>query len=102
MPIFDFGDWLASKSWNMYRDGDRDAMRLAYAISLAFAEYDHGDFDEDGLGQQLSSLLNNIDHSISRPLAEAIQPRVAWQFSGSNVWVPPLEVPLLPVSHASV
>jgi hypothetical protein len=56
LPLFDFADWLDSKSWSMHRDSSPEAVKLVSLIERLFAEYDLG-MDEARLRQRILSLL---------------------------------------------
>jgi hypothetical protein len=78
LPLFDFADWLDSKSWNMHRDSSPEAVKLVSSIELLFAEYDHGDLDEAQLRRELLGLLGFVvlRLRVSLDLDEPLEPEV--------------------------
>jgi hypothetical protein len=46
-------DWLVERSWNMHRDSDEAAQKLAAAIELRLAEHSSGHLSDDGLRKEL-------------------------------------------------
>ena len=58
-------DWLVEQSWNMHRDSDESAQRLAGAIELRLAEHSSGHMDELSLQRELLSLINKTLSLIS-------------------------------------
>lgn len=57
LSVFDFGEWLDSASWNMHRHASRFVQDVVSSIDRLFAEYDHGDFDEVQLREEIVALL---------------------------------------------
>ncbi|HZR30631.1 MAG TPA: hypothetical protein VFA76_02095 [Terriglobales bacterium] len=59
LSLDDFEDWFAQRSWNMHKDSEIDAQRLAYAIELRLAEHDNGHLPEAELQRELRQLLES-------------------------------------------
>lgn len=57
MTLNEFEDWLVVQSWNMHRDSDAAARRLAGAIELRLAEYSDGHLTDEGLERELKGFL---------------------------------------------
>jgi hypothetical protein len=53
-----FEDWIAQSSWNMHKDSDELAQKLASAIELRLAEHSSGHLDECALRDELRQLVN--------------------------------------------
>lgn len=53
MSLDDFEDWFAQHSWNMHKDSNQNAQRLASAIELRLAEHSSGHLSEEQLREQL-------------------------------------------------
>lgn len=53
----EFEDWFVQRSWNIHRQADLAAQRLAYAIELRLAENSSGHLPEADLLKELSTLL---------------------------------------------
>lgn len=51
-----FEDWFVQRSWNMHKDSDLVAQRLAYAVELRLAEHDSGQLSESELRKELLQL----------------------------------------------
>ncbi len=51
-----FEDWFVQHSWNMHKDSDLLAQRLAYAIELLLAEHDNGQLSERDFRKELVHL----------------------------------------------
>lgn len=60
-----FEDWFVERSWNMHRDSDEAAQKLASEIELRLAEHSSGHLDEPSLRLELLSLINKVDSFIS-------------------------------------
>ena len=54
-----FEDWLVQRSWNMHRDSDEAAQKLAAAIDLRLAEHSSGHLDESALRDELRAFANS-------------------------------------------
>ena len=63
MSLESFEDWFVQRSWNMHKNSDNSAQRLASAIELRLAEYDNGDLPEDDLYRELGQLAHSTVHS---------------------------------------
>lgn len=55
-----FEDWLVQRSWNMHRDSDEGAQKLASAVELRLAEHSSGHLDEPALRNELLSLVTRF------------------------------------------
>lgn len=53
-----FEDWLVQRSWNMHKDSDESAQKLASAVELRLAEHSSGHLDDAALRDELRQLLN--------------------------------------------
>jgi hypothetical protein len=53
-----FEDWLVERSWNMHKDSDESAQKLASAVELRLAEHSSGHLDDAALRDELRQLLN--------------------------------------------
>ncbi len=49
----DFEDWLVQNTWNMHKDADEAAVKLAHAIELRLAEHSSGHLTDDELRREL-------------------------------------------------
>lgn len=58
-------DWLVERSWNMHRDSDEAAQKLAAAIELRLAEHSSGHLSESSLRSELLSLINKTASVVS-------------------------------------
>ena len=65
LPLDSFEDWFVQSSWNMHKDSDLHAQRLAYAVELRLAEYNNGHLPEADLQNELRQLVNSIPVSES-------------------------------------
>jgi hypothetical protein len=54
-----FEDWLVEKSWNMHKDSEASAQRLASQVELRLAEHSAGHLDEQELRRELIPLVIN-------------------------------------------
>jgi hypothetical protein len=59
-----FEDWLVQQSWNMHKDSNEAALRLASAIELRLAEYSSGHLSECGLRDELRPFVTNYSLSM--------------------------------------
>jgi hypothetical protein len=103
-----FEDWLVQGSWNMHKDSEEQAQKLASAIELRLAEHSSGHLNEKDLRAELQAFLNSPSASVSFGQAEmssdaqnnAPSPRVfVVQESESRIFqplsgIPPVEVSL--------
>jgi hypothetical protein len=103
-----FEDWLAQGSWNMHKDSEEQAQKLASAIELRLAEHSSGHLDEKELRAELQALVNSHIANVSFGQAEmssdaqnnAPSPRVfVVQEPESRIFqplsgIPPVEVSL--------
>jgi hypothetical protein len=64
-----FEDWISEQSWNMHKDSEEAAQKLASAIELRLGEHSSGHLDEICLREELRSLVSN--HSVSISFGEA-------------------------------
>jgi hypothetical protein len=60
-----FEDWLVERSWNMHKDSDESAQKLASAIELRLAEYSNGNLDEAELRDELRQFVNSYTLPLS-------------------------------------
>jgi glutamine synthetase adenylyltransferase len=59
MSLDQFEDWLVQHSWNMHRDSDESAQKLASAIELRLAEHSSGHLDDAALRDELRQFVNS-------------------------------------------
>ena len=60
VSLDNFEDWFVQRSWNMHKDSDLVAQRLAYAVELRLAEHDGGQLSESDLRKQLLQLSRAV------------------------------------------
>jgi len=65
LPLDGFEDWFVQRSWNMHKDSDLYAQRLAYAVELRLAEHNDGHLSETDLQSELRHLVNSVPVSES-------------------------------------
>jgi len=53
-----FEDWIAQASWNMHKDSDERAQKIASAVELRLAEHSSEHLDENSLREELRQLVN--------------------------------------------
>ncbi len=53
-----FEDWLVQRSWNMHKDSDEDAQRLASEVELRLAEHSSGHLTVAALRDELRDFAN--------------------------------------------
>ena len=58
ISVWDFADWMDSKSWGMHRDSSAGAIRFASSVDRVLAEYDYHR-NESALRCELLSLIGN-------------------------------------------
>jgi len=59
-----FEDWLVQQSWNMHKDSDEAAQKLASAIELRLAEHSSGHLDDAALRDELRPFATNYTVAI--------------------------------------
>ena len=59
----EFEDWFVQNSWNMHKDSDLAAQRLAYAVELRLAEHDAEHLPADDFRRELAELLRLPIHA---------------------------------------
>ncbi len=55
-----FEDWLVQRSWNMHKDSDEAAQKLASQIELRLAEHSSGHLDEAALREEFRSFVTKF------------------------------------------
>jgi hypothetical protein len=60
-----FEDWLVQRSWNMHRDSDEAAQKLASAIELRLAEHSSGHLDDEQLREELRPFVTTYTAVVS-------------------------------------
>jgi len=60
VSLDNFEDWFVQRSWNIHKDSDLRAQRLAYAIELRLAEHDNERLSEGELRKELLHLSRPI------------------------------------------
>jgi hypothetical protein len=58
LSLDDFEDWFVRASWNIHKNPDLLAQRLAYAIEVRLAERSNGNLPDEQLRQELLDLAN--------------------------------------------
>jgi hypothetical protein len=66
LPFDNFEDWFVQNSWNIHRNPDLVAQRLAYAVELRLAEYDSDHLLEPELRRELSELVSAYSIRLSQ------------------------------------
>lgn len=78
MSLDRFEDWLVQRSWNMHKDSEEAAQKLASAIELRLAEFSNGHLDECALRDELRALVNTgviqISFGAAVPMVEQEPP----------------------------
>ena len=100
IEIDSFEDWLVGSSWNMHRDSDETAQRIANAIELRLSEFSSGHLPEPRLRSELRELLpanSGIMVVSSGNILEA--PRVS---TGTSTWMESPLMPLRPLEHVGI
>ena len=59
-----FEDWFVQQSWDMHKDSNEAALRLASAIELRLAEHSGGHLSECGLRDELRPFVTNYTMSM--------------------------------------
>ncbi len=59
LSLDQFEEWLVERSWNMHRDSDEAAQKLASAVELRLAEYSSGHLDDAQLRDELRQFVTN-------------------------------------------
>jgi hypothetical protein len=59
-----FEDWLVQRSWNMHKDSNEAAQKLASAVELRLAEHSSGHLDEAALRDELRSFITRFTMQI--------------------------------------
>jgi hypothetical protein len=58
ISLDEFDEWIAQNTWNIQRNPDLSAQRLAYAIELRLGEFDSGHLLEEQLRKELSNIAS--------------------------------------------
>lgn len=58
ISLDEFDEWIAQNTWNIQRNPDLSAQRLAYAIELRLGEFDSGHLPEKQLLEEFSNLAS--------------------------------------------
>lgn len=61
----DFEDWLVQQSWDMHRDSDHAAQKLASKVELLLAEHSSAHINETSLKAELRPLVSKYNVSLS-------------------------------------
>jgi hypothetical protein len=59
MSLDQFEDWLVQRSWNMHKDSDEAAQKLASAIELRLAEHSSGHLSDCALRDELRPFVTS-------------------------------------------
>jgi hypothetical protein len=59
-----FEDWLVQRSWNMHKDSNEAAQKLASAVELRLAEHSSGHLDEAALRDELRPFVTRFTMEI--------------------------------------
>jgi hypothetical protein len=90
LSLPEFVDWIESKSWNMHRDSQADAIDLVSSIHLLLSEHDDQVLSDAALRVELLQVLNEVRESISVAESRAIPPQMETVFrSATAFWVTP-------------
>jgi hypothetical protein len=92
VPLFEFADWVESRSWNMHADSEADAIDLASSIHSLFSQYDDRLLSEELVREQLAQLFNSVHESISMRDHSVSPHRKPFVTSLFNQWAAPLAV----------
>jgi len=96
LSLDEFEDWFAQRSWNMHKDSEIDAQRLAYAVELRLAEHDSGHLPEAELQRELRQLLESpirlsiggpaplVDIGTASTITGNLSPSSEWQIVGTS------------------
>lgn len=79
-----FEGWLADRSWNMHRDSDEAAQRLASAIELRLAEHSSGHLDNVELRDELLPYVTTYTAVVNFGLTDAPEP-ASYDLQNTNV-----------------
>lgn len=60
-----FEDWLVQRSWNMHRDSEPAAQKLASAIELRLAEYSSGHLEEKNLREEMRPFVTTYSATVN-------------------------------------
>ena len=91
-----FEDWLASQSWNMHRDSDEIAQRIANAIELRLSEFSAGHLPESKLKEEIRQLLPPKSGIVFVSSRNVLLPQIS---TGTAIW---MESPLMPLQLLKV
>lgn len=58
ISLDEFDEWIAQNTWNIRRNPDLSAQKLAYAIELRLAEFDSGHLPEQQLRDEFAKLAS--------------------------------------------
>jgi hypothetical protein len=106
LSLDQFEDWIAQQSWNMHKDSNEAAQKLASAIELRLAEHSSGHLSESALREELRQFANPPVVQISFGAAQqrpvegpannvTAQPRAQVAAFNSTVRLVPVEGPSL-------
>ncbi|HEV2464551.1 MAG TPA: hypothetical protein VGT04_12175 [Acidobacteriaceae bacterium] len=59
-----FEDWLVQRSWNMHKDSDEAAQKLASQIELRLAEHSSGHLDEEAMREEFRAFITKFTMQI--------------------------------------
>ena len=59
IPVEDFEDFVAQRTWNIHQSGEEHAKSLAYAIEAKLGEYSGGHINEQTLRNELSPFVTD-------------------------------------------
>jgi hypothetical protein len=54
VTLDEFRDWLAPRGWNVHKREDEDTVKLVNRIEGILSEFDHGDWSEEEVQQELT------------------------------------------------
>lgn len=61
ITLAEFREWLAPRAWNIQKRADENVVRFVNQIEAIFSEFDHGDWTEEEVRQQLVKLTEIVN-----------------------------------------
>jgi hypothetical protein len=82
----DFEDWFVQHSWDMHKDSDLSAQRLAAAIEVPLAEHSNGHLSEEELRDQLRPYV--VRYVVTLSFASSEVDNIEVESSGTSQAIP--------------
>lgn len=82
----EFEDWFVQHSWDMHKDSDLSAQRLAAAIELHLAEHSNGHLSEDELRDRLRPYV--VRYVVTVSFASSEIDNIEVESSGTSRTIP--------------